>query len=112
MWSLQWWDLNLGHEQELDNFIFFSNYFCSDMSNDRAYFIASWIAHNYNQDIAVPSNWVHTAQIPASYAIIHDENDDDFQQFLIFAKHKVLKELGGVVVFFILLNNVAQTQDL
>lgn len=96
MWSPQRWDLNLGHEQELDNFTLFSNYFCSDLSKDRAYFIASLIAHNYNQDIAVPSTWSNKAQCPAfPYVVICDENDDDFQQFLFYAKMRLSKELGG-----------------
>jgi hypothetical protein len=34
--------------------------------------------------------------VPAfPYDVVHDENDEDFQQFLIFTNGKLLKEHGG-----------------
>ncbi len=89
VWSPQRWDLKRGHKQELDNFSLFINYFVNDWPKDKAYFIASWIARSSNPDIAVPTNWTHRVQLPVfPYGISHDENDEDFQEFLIFAHRK------------------------
>jgi hypothetical protein len=47
-----------------------------------------------------------------SYDVICDENDEDFQQCLIFAYRKVLKEHGGSSDDFMLKNKRERTQDL
>jgi hypothetical protein len=95
-WSPQRWDLEIGHEQELDNFSTFSNYFVNKWPKDKAYFIASWIAHSYNSEIAVPSTFTHTIQVPTfPYDVVRDEEDEDFQHFLVYATTKLSKENGG-----------------
>ncbi len=112
MWSPQRWDLERGHEQELDNFSVFSNYFVKNWPKDKAYFIASWIAHSYNLEIAVPSNFTHTIQVPTfPYEEYVMKKTKIFNIFLYMLLPSYQKKMVEVVIDFILENSNAVTQD-
>lgn len=46
------------------------------------------------------------------YDVVHDENDEDFQQFLIFTNGKLLKEHGGSGGHFYNSEQKRKNQDL